>query len=246
MRLGLRRIKGLAEDDSARLVAARGEGYGSIRELWRRSNLPASVLSRLAEADAFGSLDLTRRQALWAVKGLGPPPLPLFAAAEARLGDGVAGVEPEIALPAAGLGEEVSDDYRFLRLSLKAHPLALLRETLSARGIVPSERLAKLANGKRVSVAGLVLVRQRPGTAKGVIFATLEDETGVANIIVWPPIFERYRRIVLGSRLLAVEGTLQREGLVIHVIAKSVSDLSPMLDHLAEGTPLPVASRDFH
>jgi len=246
LRLGLRRIKGLAEDDSARLVAARGEGYGSIRELWRRSNLPASVLSRLAEADAFGSLDLTRRQALWAVKGLGPPPLPLFAAAEARLGDGVAGVEPEIALPAAGLGEEVSDDYRFLRLSLKAHPLALLRETLSARGIVPSERLAKLANGKRVSVAGLVLVRQRPGTAKGVIFATLEDETGVANIIVWPPIFERYRRIVLGSRLLAVEGTLQREGLVIHVIAKSVSDLSPMLDHLAEGTPLPVASRDFH
>ena len=246
LRLGLRRIKGLAEDDAARLVAARGAGYGSIRELWRRSGLPAAVLSRLAEADAFGSLDLTRRQALWAVKGLGPPPLPLFAAAEARHGDGVAGLEPAVALPAAGLGEEVSDDYRFLRLSLKVHPLALLRDTLSQRGIVPSERLAKLANGKRVSVAGLVLVRQRPGTAKGVIFATLEDETGVANIIVWPPVFERYRRTVLGSRLLSVEGTLQREGLVIHVIAKSVSDLSPLLDRLADSTPLPMASRDFH
>ncbi|MDP6952893.1 MAG: error-prone DNA polymerase, partial [Alphaproteobacteria bacterium] len=246
LRLGLSRIKGLSEDDGTRLAALRGEGYGSIRELWRRSGLPAAVLTRLAEADAFGSLGLTRRQALWAIKGLGPPPLPLFAAAEARHGDGVAGVGPEIALPAAGLGEEVSDDYRFLRLSLKAHPLALLRETLSTQGIVPSERLAKLANGKRVTVAGLVLVRQRPGTAKGVIFATLEDETGVANIIVWPPVFERHRRTVLGSRLLSVEGTLQREGLVIHIIAKHVTDLSSMLDNLDSSTPLSIASRDFH
>ena len=149
-------------------------------------------------------------------------------------------------MPAAELGEEVSDDYRFLRLSLKAHPLALLRETLGERGNVPAERLAKLANGKRVTVAGLVLVRQRPGTAKGVVFATLEDETGVANIIVWPPVFERYRRTVLSSRLLVVNGTLQREGLVTHIIAKHVTDLSCLLDLLAKSNAIPVASRDFH
>ena len=245
LRLGLCRIKGLSEDDGARLVALRSEGYRSIRELWQRSSLPATVLNRLAEADAFGSVGLTRRQALWAVKGLEAPPLPLFAA-EPHHGDGVADFEPAVTLPAAELGEEVSDDYRFLRLSLKAHPLALLRETLGERGNVPAERLAKLANGKRVTVAGLVLVRQRPGTAKGVVFATLEDETGVANIIVWPPVFERYRRTVLSSRLLVVDGTLQREGLVTHIIAKHVTDLSCLLDLLAKSNAIPVASRDFH
>ena len=245
LRLGLCHIKGLSEDDGARLVSLRSEGYRSIHELWQRSSLPATVLNRLAEADAFGSVGLTRRQALWAVKGLEAPPLPLFAA-EPHHGDGVADFEPAVTLPAAELGEEVSDDYRFLRLSLKAHPLALLRETLGERGNVPAERLAKLANGKRVTVAGLVLVRQRPGTAKGVVFATLEDETGVANIIVWPPVFERYRRTVLSSRLLVVDGTLQREGLVTHIIAKHVTDLSCLLDLLAKSNAIPVASRDFH
>jgi error-prone DNA polymerase len=245
LRLGLCHIKGLSTDGGARLVSLRSEGYRSIRELWQRSSLPATVLNRLAEADAFGSVGLTRRQALWAVKGLEAPPLPLFAA-EPHHGDGVADFEPAVTLPAAELGEEVSDDYRFLRLSLKAHPLALLRETLGERGNVPAERLAKLANGKRVTVAGLVLVRQRPGTAKGVVFATLEDETGVANIIVWPPVFERYRRTVLSSRLLVVDGTLQREGLVTHIIAKHVTDLSCLLDLLAKSNAIPVASRDFH
>jgi error-prone DNA polymerase len=245
LRLGLCHIKGLSKDEGARLVSLRSEGYRSIRELWQRSSLPATVLNRLAEADAFGSVGLTRRQALWAVKGLEAPPLPLFAA-EPHHGDGVADFEPAVTLPAAELGEEVSDDYRFLRLSLKAHPLALLRETLGERGNVPAERLAKLANGKRVTVAGLVLVRQRPGTAKGVVFATLEDETGVANIIVWPPVFERYRRTVLSSRLLVVDGTLQREGLVTHIIAKHVTDLSCLLDLLAKSNAIPVASRDFH
>jgi error-prone DNA polymerase len=151
-----------------------------------------------------------------------------------------------------GLGEEVIEDYNSLRLSLKSHPLALLREVLSKRGVVTAERLAKIKQGRRISVCGLVLVRQRPGTAKGVIFATLEDETGVANVIVWPPIFERYRRIVLGARLLQVDGEVQREGIVIHIIAKHLIDQTPLFARLAEPAaiagkqPIPVVSRNFH
>jgi error-prone DNA polymerase len=252
LRLGLRQIKGFKEVDAARLVAARDAGYADARALWRRAGLSAAALDKLAQADAFGTLGLARRDALWTVKGLGEAPLPLFAAAEARLGTGVGGPEPAAHLPIMGLGEEVIEDYNSLRLSLKSHPLALLREVLSKRGVVTAERLAKIKQGRRISVCGLVLVRQRPGTAKGVIFATLEDETGVANVIVWPPIFERYRRIVLGARLLQVDGEVQREGIVIHIIAKHLIDQTPLFARLAEPAaiagkqPIPVVSRNFH
>jgi error-prone DNA polymerase len=252
LRLGFRQIKGFKEVDAARLVDAREAGYDDARALWRRAGLSATALDKLAQADSFGSLGLPRRDALWAVKGLGEPPLPLFAAAEARHGTGVGGLEPAAQLPKMGLGEEVIEDYNSLRLSLKKHPLALLRDRLSERGIVTAEQLAKIKQGKRVSICGLVLVRQRPGTAKGVIFATLEDETGVANIIVWPPIFERYRRIVLGSRLLQVDGEVQREGIVIHIIAKHLVDQTPLFAGLADPAviaakqPIPVVSRNFH
>src|SRR5579883_3032017 len=194
LRLGLRQIKGLAEDDARRLVAARGEGYGEPRVLWRRAGLGVGALERLAEADACRSLGLDSRQALWAVKGLGPP-LPLFAAAE-RARPAPAAM-PEAALPAMTLGQHVAEDYAALSLSLKRHPLAFLRDELRREGVVPAADLATLRVNRRVSVAGLVLIRQRPGTASGVIFVTLEDETGIANLIVWPGTFEAYRRTVL-------------------------------------------------
>ena len=232
LRLGLRQIKGFAEAQGQELVAARGAGgagdagYEDMRALWRRSGLAVPVLQRLAEADAFRSIGLTRRQALWAVKGLGPAPLPLFAAAPPTA---EADREPEVRLPAMTIGEEVINDYAALRLTLKRHPLALLRPSLAREGYVESRRLADIDAGKRVRVAGLVMCRQRPGTASGVIFITLEDETGVANLIIWPRLFERARKAVLRSRLLAVIGKLEREGLVIHVVADRLIDMTDRL-----------------
>ncbi|MFQ5776118.1 MAG: OB-fold nucleic acid binding domain-containing protein, partial [Kiloniellaceae bacterium] len=233
LRLGLRQVKGLVEADARSLVAARGPGYADPVALWRRAALGRTALEALARADAFRSMGLDRREALWAVKALpagrtSSAPLPLFAAARAE----EIGAEPAAGLPEMSLSEHVVDDYASLRFSLKAHPVSFLREGLEAEGIVETARLMDLPNGRRLKVAGLVLVRQRPGTAKGVIFATLEDETGVANVIVWPDVFARQRKVVLGARLLCVEGPLQREGLVVHVIAERLYDLTPRLAQL--------------
>ncbi len=232
VRLGLRQIAGVREDDMRRLVERRGEGYDSARDLWLRGGLSSAALERLADADAFRSLGLDRRQALWAARGLDrvgdQDDLPLFASRPQR------DAEPDARLAPMPLGAHVVEDYRRLSLSLKAHPASFLRARLAARGIVPSETLAKVRNGERVTVAGLVLVRQRPGTAKGVIFMTLEDETGIANIIVWPKAFERMRAIVLGARLVAVSGKLQSEQGVIHIVAERMNDLTPMLGLLSE------------
>jgi error-prone DNA polymerase len=228
LRLGLRLVKGLAKADAERLVRGRGNFYAEAAALWRRARLPAAALEALAKADAFGSLGLSRRQALWAVQGLATRPLPLFAAA----GEPEQGEEPEVTLPAPTLGEEVSADYASLHLTLKRHPMALLRGRMAGEGRLPAERLAALPDGARVAVAGLTLVRQRPGTASGVIFVTLEDETGVANIVVWPTIFEAFRRTLLSASLMGVTGRLQREGLVIHVVAERLDDLSPLLHDL--------------
>ncbi len=251
LRLGFRQVKGLREADIARLVARREGGYGDAAALQRRARLGPAALERLAEADAMGSLGLDRRAALWAVQALDEAPLPLFAAAARR----TLAPEPEVTLPPAALGEEVAADYATLRLSLKTHPLALLRERLARDGVTPHAELATTAEGKRVTVAGLVLVRQRPGSARGVIFATLEDESGPANVIIWPDIFERFHRVVLASRLMAVTGRLQREGIVIHVIAERLADLSHYLRDLMnspEGVRAApperqlYPSRDFH
>ncbi|MGE0121067.1 MAG: error-prone DNA polymerase [Dongiaceae bacterium] len=231
LRLGLRQIKGFSAEDADRLVEARANGYADPLALWRRSKLDAAALEALARADAFGSMGLDRREALWAVKGLPAAPLPLFAAA----GEEDQGAEPAVALPAMPIGAQVIEDYRTLRLTLKRHPLALLRDALTRGGYVPSQRFSKMVNGQPVKVAGLVLMRQRPGTANGIIFATLEDETGVANIVIWPKLFERYRRIVLTSTLLGVVGRLQCEGIVIHVVAERLVDLSRHLRGLADG-----------
>jgi error-prone DNA polymerase len=239
LRLGLRQVHGLAAADGERLVGARTTPYRSPAELMRRAGLKRGALEKLASADAFGSQGLDRRQALWAVKGLDAV-LPLFA----RLAE--ADAAPEAALPAMALGEHVAQDYVTMGLSLKRHPLALLRGALEPRGIIPTGRLAQLPNGAHVRVAGLVLVRQQPGSANGVIFMTLEDESGIANLIVWPPVFERFRRTVMTSRLVECRGRLQREGIVTHLIADDLRDLSPLLLQMAHGTEIPIASRDFH
>jgi len=239
LRLGLRQARGLAEAAARRLVERREDGYVSPQALWRRAGLDVKALEALARADAFGSMGLARRDALWAVKALTAPPPPLFAGLDAA--------DAPAHLPQASPGEEVVQDYLSLKLSLKAHPLALLRPQLTAMRIVAAERLGQLSG--RVAVAGLVLIRQRPGTASGVLFLTLEDETGTINIVVWAQVFERFRQIVLTASCLRVEGRVQREGSVIHVIADKLTDLTPALSSLAaeEGVePLRLSSRDFH
>jgi error-prone DNA polymerase len=233
-RLGLRQIKGLRLDEMQRLVERRGAGYDSVRDLWLRTGLPRSTLERLARADAFRSLGLDRRAALWAVQGLDDTKahgfLPLLDDPAVKQADH----EPEMRLPAMPLGEHVIHDYRTLSLSLKAHPVSFLRRRLVVEKVVENASLETVRSGTRVSVCGLVLVRQRPGSAKGVIFMTIEDETGVANIIVWPKIFERFRAIVIGSRLVRVRGRVQSDSGVIHLVAEAVEDITPRLGELSE------------
>ncbi|MGD9966940.1 MAG: error-prone DNA polymerase [Hyphomonadaceae bacterium] len=231
MRLGYRQAQGLKEEEMKQLVANRGAGYDSVRDVWLRSGLPASTIERLADIDAFRSLGLDRRDALWAARGLnrvgGQEDLPLFRQGEDR------SREPDFDLPPMLLGEHIVEDYRTMGLSLKAHPASLLRRELTVRRVIRAEELTQIRNGERVRVAGLVLVRQRPGTASGVIFMTLEDETGIANIVVWPKLFEQFRREVLGGRLVAIDGPVQSESGVIHVIAERVRDYTPMLAQLS-------------
>jgi len=232
LRLGFRQISGLSEDHARRIESVRGRGFDSVRDLWLRTRLSPSVLERLANADAFGSLGLTRRDALWAVRALqragDKDDLPLFR--RVAMGE----LEPDIELPPMPPGEQVVEDYRHLHLSLKQHPVSFLRGELDRRGITRHELLPAIHNGERVTVAGLVLVRQRPGTAKGVIFMTLEDETGIANTIVWQRMFEIYRPQVIGARLVAVTGPLQSASGVIHVVMEHIEDLSPLLRQLSE------------
>ena len=229
VRLGLRMCKGLAEQDGIKLVAARGEyAYATVEELWRRARVPVAALERLAEADAFGSLQQDRRGALWAIRALADTALPLFVAAERGL------PEPEIVEPPVSLipmrpGREVVEDYGATGLTLRHHPLTFLRDELTARGMVTCASLAHTRDGRRVVVPGLVLVRQKPGSAKGVMFITTEDETGIANIIVWPSLFEQQRRLVLGATMIGCRGRVQKESGVIHVVAEQLIDLSALL-----------------
>jgi len=232
LRLGLRQISGFSEEHGLRIESVRGRGFDSVRDLWLRTRLPPSVLERLANADAFGSLGLSRRDALWAVRALqragDKDDLPLFRRVA------MPQMEPDVDLPPMPPGEQVVEDYRHLHLSLKQHPVSFLRGEFERRGIVRHELLPERKTGERVTVAGLVLVRQRPGTAKGVIFMTLEDETGIANTIVWQRIFEMYRPIVIGARLVAVTGPVQNASGVIHVVMENIEDLTPLLRHLSD------------
>lgn len=229
VRLGFRQIKGLSSDDMERLVGNRGQSYSSVRDLWLRSGLQKSVIERLADADAFRSINLSRREALWAVRALdvksAAEELPLFE----RVRHVDLQPEPAATLPDMQPGEQVIEDYRYLSLSLKAHPVSFLRENFQKTGITRNVDLLRVPNGKRVTIAGLVLVRQRPGSAKGVIFMTLEDETGVANAIVWNKIFDKYRAVVMGARLVKIRGRLQSHSGVIHTVVEHIEDMTPAL-----------------
>ena len=233
LRLGLRQIDGLRLDAATRIVAARGDvPYPSVEEVRRRSGTNVAAIAKLAEADAFRSIGLDRRGALWDSRALkGTPDLPLFAHADAR----DEGWETEVVrLPTMPLGEQVVADYQTIRLSLKAHPMQFLRDHYAARGFTTADQLRSLRYGRRVSLAGLVLIRQRPGSAKGVCFITLEDETGIANLVVWPDAFAAQRRIVMGARLMVVHGMVQHDEAVVHVVARNLEDDTAMLRAISE------------
>ena len=261
VRLGFREVKGLREPDMEMLAARRDRGYDSVRDVWLRTSLSPTVLERLAEADAFAGLGLTRRDAVWAVRGLNRAgdrdDLPLLAPLA------FAETEADAHLPPMPLGEEVIEDYRHLSMSLKAHPVSFLRSALNAKGIsrngdVTATALGRSANPNldnphkrrtlaRVTVSGLVLVRQRPGSASGTVFLTLEDETGVANIIVWPKMFERWRPVVIGARFMSVTGRLQSESGVVHIVAERLDDLTPMMRALSRrGSEVESVARADH
>jgi error-prone DNA polymerase len=246
VRLGLRMVKGLSEADAGKLTALRYEPFQSIDELWRRTGLPVSVLVQLAEADAYlPSLKISRRDALWTLKAFSDTPLPLFDAMAASETN-----EPAVHLKAMTAGHEVVEDYGHVGLSLRRHPLSFLRGDLDRRKILSCKAATARNDRAKVTVAGMVLVRQRPGTAKNVTFMTIEDETGIANIVVWPRIYEEQRRLLLTTRMVAVEGKVQRAGEVVHIVADRLVDLSADLDSISEredAFPLPHGRGDeFH
>ncbi|MHA6721973.1 error-prone DNA polymerase [Sphingomonas sp. RS2018] len=227
LRLGMKVVSGLAKSDAEAILAARKSGpFASIPDLFRRARVKPAALERLARADAFRCFGHDRRQALWAVKALGEKSLPLLDAMEVH--------EPAVALTPLTAGREVVEDYRSTQLSLRAHPLAFLRERLAAAGVVPAAALARIREGRKVEVAGVILVRQKPGSAKGVLFITIEDETGVAQGILWPDRFEAQRRTVMSATMVGIVGTVQKEGQVIHIIADRIVDYSWMLREVGD------------
>jgi error-prone DNA polymerase len=245
VRLGLRMVRGLANADAAAIVSARvDEPYASIDDLWRRAGIPSASLVQLAEADAFRpSLNLARRETLWAIKALRDEPLPLFAAASAREAKTVPELdEPPVMLRPMTAGSEVVEDYGHVGLTLRSHPVAFLRGDLRRQRIVTCTEAMQARDGCWLQTAGLVLVRQMPGSAKGVVFITIEDETGIANLVIWPKLYERQRRVILSAGMMAVHGRIQREGEVVHLVAHRVSDLSNALasvGHRDATFPLP-------
>jgi len=223
MRLGFRQVKGLKKDDMDLLVANRGSGYASISQL-SNAGVPQAAIERLTDADAFRSINLDRRAALWEVPALSDKPIGLFAGQESE-----SAYEAQVSLPLMTQAEHVVQDYAATGLSLKAHPVSFVREQLAMLRVIETAALPNYKNGDIIKVAGLVTVRQRPGTAKGVLFITIEDETGFSNLVVWEKMFEKYRKEILQARLLMVEGVLQIEGEVIHVVVKKCFNLTPLL-----------------
>jgi error-prone DNA polymerase len=231
LRLGLREIDGLAEKEGQAVVAAKP--FSTLADL-RRAGISISALEKLAAADAFRSLGLDRRAALWQVKALArAKPLPLFEIASAN----DQGTELPVILPPMRLSEHVVNDYQTIKLSLKAHPMSFLRPLCNDERVTDNAALKRIGNGKSVAVAGIVLVRQRPGSAKGVVFITLEDEFGVCNIVVWPNALAAYRTVVMGARLMLVRGRIQRHADIIHIVANHLEDRTPWLDRLTADPP---------
>ncbi|UOE52071.1 error-prone DNA polymerase [Mucilaginibacter sp. SMC90] len=226
LRLGFRQVKGLNENDMQALIAGRGTGYTSISHL-SDSGVPQTQIEKLTDADAFRSLNLDRRAALWEVPALNDKPIGLFTGQPSE-----STKETQISLPFMTPAEHVVQDYAATGLSVKAHPVSFLRQQLNMLQVTPTAELPNLKNGDKIKVAGLVTVRQRPGTAKGILFITIEDETGFANLVAWEKIFDKYRKDIVQARLLMVEGVLQIEGKVIHVIIRRCFNLSKLLSTL--------------
>ena len=234
IRLGLRQVGGLRSDAAAKIMHARNEPYRDIADLQSRAKVSAAHVHRLAEADAMRSLFIDRRQALWEAKGLrDAPDLPLFQ------GHADEGTEATVPLPVMPTCEQVVADYQTMRLSLKAHPMSFLRKSMTKQGFVTTQQLLQTRHGQKIKMAGLVLIRQKPGTAKGVCFITIEDEFGVANLVVWPKMMETYRKTVTQSRLLLIEGYVQRDVEIIHVVAQHLEDKTDALARLATASDTP-------
>ena len=252
VRLGLRMVRGLSNAHAAAIIAARADtGFANIDDLWRRAGVPVAALVQIAEADGFApSLGLARRDAFWAIKALRDEPLPLFAAAAGQAQAIAEIAEPAVTLRPMPAGGEVAADYRHVGLSLRQHPVWFLRDDLRRRRILSCAQAMEAPDGREVEAAGLVLVRQRPGSARGVLFVTIEDESGIANLIVWPSILEKNRRILLAADMLCARGRVQREGAVVHLIVRQVRDLGAELAGIGMrdgqcGEPIKVRSRDF-
>ena len=255
VRLGFRLVRGLLEKEAEKLIAARRAGHRTMEEIVRYAHLSRGVLEHLADADAFYGAGMDRRTALWRLGGLKGEAnigddMPLFAATPPSAPEAVS-------LPVMRLPEHVVEDYRTVGLSLKAHPCRFFRKALTDKGVLRATDLEDKASGRVVTVAGLVLNRQRPGTAKGVMFATLEDETGIANLIIWPDLFAAERRVLMTSSFLMARGRLQKASGVTHVVVEGVTDLSAQLPRLSDpdraadphaATPPErlQRSRDFH
>ena len=243
LRLGLRQIDGMRQDEAEKIAVDAGR-WRLVAEIATRSGVMITTLEKLAAADAFRSLGLDRRQALWEVKALTKaPPLPLFEFAQAS----AAGAEPHVALPEMALSEHVVNDYQTLKLSLKAHPMQFLRDDFAATRVMTCADVRTARDGARIAVAGVVLVRQRPGSAKGVVFMTIEDETGVANAVVWPKMLERYRKVVMTARLILIEGRIQRHEDIVHIVSGRLVDRSDWLLRLSDWAAdmkVPLANAD--
>ncbi len=243
LRLGMRLIKGLREDEAAKVVEAvrKHRRFESVQALWRASGVRVATLRRLASADAFGSMGLDRQAAMWAIQALSDEQLPLF---EER-GEGPQGTrdEKEGRLPVISEPRKVIQDYASTGLSLKAHPVSFMREVLTQEGVIPASELrdqGRWPHGADAAVAGLVLVRQRPGTASGIVFMTLEDETGVANLIVRPPIYQRHRKAARHGVVVLARGRVERQGDVVHILVHRLEDAQGALASLS------ARARNFH
>lgn len=242
LRLGMRQVDGMRQEAGLRIMAMREDPFVDVEDLKSRARLDVGSLRRLAAADAMRSMGVDRRQALWQTQALkDAPALPIFEHAEEK----AHGPEPTVALPQMPKAEHVVADYQTLRLSLKAHPMSFYRASLRSQGFKATAELQQMRHGQRVKLGGLVLVRQKPGSAKGVCFITIEDESGVANLVVWPKLFTHFRQVIMAARLLVVHGRVQTDGRVIHVVADRLENRSDRLDALSdERLQQPIARGD--
>jgi error-prone DNA polymerase len=241
VRLGFRLVSGFRDAEAAALVSGRNsQSFADVEDTWRRSGVLVSSLVQLANADAFsGSMGLARRDALWAIKALRDNPLPLFVASGDR--PQVPEVnEVAVRLKKMTAGHEVVEDYSHIGLTLRAHPVSFLRDELRAANVLTCAEANAFPDRRKMKTAGLVLVRQRPGSAKGVMFITIEDETGVSNLVIWPSVYEKNRRIIHSAHMLQIEGKVQREGQVVHLVVDKLTDLSGRLAGISDEAPFPL------